>query len=212
METEVVETEVVETETVVFDLGGVLIEWDVRHLYRKLMPADEVDAFLEEVDFLTWNHTCDAGLPWDEAVAELAGRHPHRRALIAAYPERFAESLVRAVDGTVDILRELRDAGVHLLALTNWPAESFRHARERFEFLQWFDGIVVSGEERVAKPDPRIFRILLDRYGLNPERTMFIDDAQRNVAAAQTAGIRGVQFAGAEDLRRRLVEAGLPLA
>ena len=197
--------------TVVFDLGGVLIEWDVRHLYRKLIPADEVDAFLEEVDFVSWNHGCDAGLPWDEAVAELATRFPHRRELIAAYPQRFAESLVGSIDGSVDVLRELRDGGVPLFALTNWPAESFRHARERFDFLEWFDGIVVSGEERVAKPDPRIFQLLLDRYGLDPSRTIFVDDAPRNVEAAQAAGLHAVQFTGPPDLRRRLVEAGLPV-
>ena len=195
----------------VFDLGGVLIEWDPRQLYRKLMPEDEVDAFLDEIEFLTWNHACDAGMPWDEAVADLAARHPHRRELIAAYPARFAESLVGPIGGTVEILRELRDAGVPLFALTNWPAESFRHALDRFDFLEWFDGIVVSGAERVAKPDPRIFQLLLERYELDPASTLFVDDASRNVSAAQRAGLQAVQFIDAVQLRRELAAAALPV-
>lgn len=198
-----------DVETVVFDLGGVLIRWDPRHLYRQLMPADEVDAFLEEVDFLTWNHGCDAGLPWDDAVAHLSARFPHRAQLIAAYPARFADSLVGSFDDTVAILRELRGAGVRLLALTNWAAESFRHARERFEFLEWFEGIVVSGEERVAKPDPRIFQILIERYGLDPRRTLFVDDAAPNVAAAEAVGLRATLFSDADQLRRELTSLQL---
>jgi 2-haloacid dehalogenase len=199
--------------TVVFDLGGVLIEWDPRHLYRQLIPADEVDAFLDEIDFLTWNHSCDAGLPWDDAVAELSARHPHRADLIAAYPAQFASSLVGPYDETVAILRQLRASSVRLVALTNWSAESFRHARERFDFLAWFEGIVVSGEERVAKPDPRIFAVLLERFGLDPAATLFIDDAERNVAAARDAGMHAVVFTGADELRRVLADAGvLPIS
>lgn len=199
-------------DTVVFDLGGVLIEWDPRHLYRQLLAADEVDAFLDEVDFLTWNHGCDAGLPWDDAVAQLSARYPHRAELIAAYPARFAESLVGTFDDSVAILRELREGKVRLLALTNWSAESFRHALERFDFLEEFEGIVVSGQERVAKPDPRIFAILLDRFDLDPARTMFIDDAERNVQAARSAGMHAVRFTGSEQLRVELAEAGLPVS
>lgn len=197
--------------TVVFDLGGVLIEWDPRHLYRQLMPADEVDPFLEEIDFLTWNSGCDAGLPWDDAVAQLSARHPHRAQLIAAYPERFAESLVGAFEDSVALLRELRDAGIRLLALTNWPRESFRHARERFDFLEWFEGIVVSGEEGVAKPDPRIFALLLERFDLDPAHTLFVDDAERNVQAARRAGLQAVRFTSATQLRRSLADVGVLL-
>lgn len=196
-------------DAVVFDLGGVLIEWDPRRLYQQLLPAEEIDAFLDEVDFLAWNHSCDAGLPWDDAVAELSARYPHRAELIAAYPARFAESLVGSFEDTVAILRDLRDTDVRLLALTNWPAESFRHARERFDFLEAFEGIVVSGEERVAKPDPRIFTVLINRYGLDPAATLFIDDAPRNVAAAQQAGLHAVRFTGADELRRVLADVGV---
>lgn len=198
-----------DVDTVVFDLGGVLIRWDPRHLYRQLIPSDEVDAFLEEVDFLTWNHGCDAGLPWDDAVAQLSARYPHRAELIAAYPARFAESLVGAFEDSVVILRELRDAGVRLLALTNWPAESFRHARERFEFLDWFEGIVVSGQEKVAKPDPRIFAVLLERYAIDPRRTLFVDDAPANVDAARQVGLEATLFVGAPELRRELTSLAL---
>lgn len=196
-------------EAVVFDLGGVLIEWDPRQLYRRLLPEDDVDPFLEEIGFLAWNHACDAGMPWDEAVAELSGRHPGRSELIAAYPARFAESLVGPIEGSVEILGTLRARGVALLALTNWSAESFQHARDRFEFLTWFSGIVVSGEERVAKPDPRIFQVLIERYRLDPARTLFIDDAAQNVAAAQRAGLRALRFIDPGQLRKELASIGL---
>ena len=145
----------------------------------------------------------------DDAVAQLCARHPHRAELIAAYPARFADSLVGSVGDTVAILRELRETSVRLLALTNWPAESFRHARERFDFLACFEGIVVSGEERVAKPDPRIFAVLLERYDLDPAATLFIDDAQRNVAAAQHRGMHAVRFTTARELRRVLADVGV---
>jgi 2-haloacid dehalogenase len=198
-------------DTVVFDLGGVLIEWDPRHLYRKLLGSDEeVEAFLEEVGFAAWNARVDAGEhSWDHAVAALAARHPQHRDLIEAYPARFAETIPGEIPGTVEILTELHATGTQVLALTNWSAETFSVARQRFGFLDLFDGIVVSGEERVAKPDPRIFRVLLDRYALDPARTLFVDDRQDNVGAAEAAGLRGTLFTGPDDLRGDLVRLGL---
>jgi 2-haloacid dehalogenase len=198
-------------EAVVFDLGGVLIEWDPRHLYRKLLGSDEeVEAFLEEVGFAAWNHRVDAGEhSWAEAVQALAARHPHHRDLIAAYPARFAETIPEAIPGTVEILAELHAGGTPVVALTNWSAETFAIARQRFDFLDLFDGIVVSGEERVAKPDARIFRILLDRFELRPARTLFVDDRQDNVDAARALGLRATLFTGPDGLRRDLVRRGL---
>jgi 2-haloacid dehalogenase len=197
---------------VVFDLGGVLIEWDPRHLYRKLLGDDEeVEDFLEEVGFARWNTRVDAGVhTWAEAVATLVARHPHHRELIEAYPARFAETIPGEVPGTVDVLRDLHAAGTRLFALTNWSAETFGPARARFAFLDLFDGIVVSGEERVAKPDPRAFRLLLERFALDPAATVFVDDRQDNVDAATTVGMLGTLFTGADDLRRQLTRLGLP--
>ena len=153
----------------VFDLGGVLIDWDPRYLYRKLL-ADEaaVEEFLATVCTPEWNAEQDRGRPFAEGVAELVERHPAHAAAIAAYHERWPEMLGGDIPGAVELLAELRATGVPLYALTNWSAETFVLARERFEFLDWFDGLLVSGEERMIKPDPAIFELLLDRFGLDP--------------------------------------------
>jgi 2-haloacid dehalogenase len=201
-------------DAVVFDLGGVLIDWDPRLLYRTLLPEEEVEAFLTEVEFHAWNHEQDAGRSYAEGVEAHAARFPHRRELLAAYGDRFGETLAGDIPGSVEVLADLRAGGrVRLLALTNWPAESFHHARDRFGFLAWFEGIVVSGEERVAKPDPRIFAILLERHRLEPARTVYIDDRQRNVDAAAAAGMTAVLFRDPPQLRADLVAHGaLPAA
>jgi 2-haloacid dehalogenase len=200
----------VPVKTVVFDLGGVLIDWDPRYLYRKLL-ADEaaVEEFLATVCTPAWNAEQDRGRPWAEAVAELVERHPVHAAAITAYHERWPEMLGGDIAGTVALLEELRAAGVPRYALTNWSTETFGFARERFAFLDWFDGVVVSGQERVAKPDPRLFRVLLDRFGLAPEATFFVDDSPANVEAARRLGLDAVRFHDAERLRGELVERGL---
>jgi 2-haloacid dehalogenase len=194
---------------VVFDLGGVLIQWDPRHLYRQLMPEDEVDAFLDEVGFDAWNHQQDAGAAWGPAVEAHAALFPHRRALLAAYPARFPDSLDGPVEGTVAILAELHAAGIRLVALTNWSAETFPYAEAAFDFLALFEGIVVSGREGVAKPDPAVFDLLLSRHDLDPAGTVFVDDSPVNVAAAAAAGLTGLVFTGADRLRADLSRLGL---
>ena len=192
-------------KAVVFDLGGVLIDWDPRYLYRKLL-ADEaaVEEFLATVCTPEWNAEQDRGRPFAEGVAELAERHPAHAAAIAAYADRWEEMLGGAIGGTVELLGELRAAGMPLYALTNWSAETFVIARRRFEFLSWFDGVLVSGEERLVKPDPAFFRLLLDRFGLAPEATFYVDDAEANVAAARDLGLDAVRFTGPGQLRREL--------
>jgi 2-haloacid dehalogenase len=200
----------VSTKAVVFDLGGVLIDWDPRYLYRKLL-ADEaaVEEFLATVCTPEWNAEQDRGRPFAEGIAELVERHPVHAAAITAYHERWPEMLGGGIPGVVELLAELRAAGVPLYALTNWSTETFGVARERFEFLDWFDGVVVSGEERMVKPDPAIFRLLLDRFGLAPEGALFVDDSPANVAAARELGFDAVQFHGPDRLRRDLRERGL---
>ena len=193
------------TRAVVFDLGGVLIDWNPRHLYRKLLPdAASVEAFLAEVCTAERNYQQDAGRTVAEAVAELSARHPDRVELIAAYYQRWEEMLGGALDEAVAVLEELDAAGVPLYALSNWSRETFPIARRRFRFLQRFRGIVVSGEERMAKPDPRIYRLLLDRYRLDAARCLFIDDVARNVDAARAAGMDAIEYASAAELRRQL--------
>lgn len=189
-----------------FDLGGVLIDWNPRRLYRKLLPdAASVEAFLAEVCTAEWNYQQDAGRTCAEAVAELSARHPDRADLIAAYYGRWEEMLGGPLEGTVAILDELDAASVPLYALTNWSRETFPIARRRFPFLTRFRGIVVSGEERLAKPDPRIYRLLCDRYRLDPAGCIYIDDHLANVEAARAAGMTGIRFEAPEQLRHELV-------
>jgi len=196
--------------TVVFDLGGVLIDWSPYHLYRGLMDDEaEIDAFLEEIGFSAWNAQLDAGRSWPAAVEDLATRYPHRRALIEAFHARWSETLGEAIDGTVDILRELLDAGVRVIALSNWAADTFPQALERFAFLGWFEGIVISGEVGVGKPDPRIFEALLTRFGLDAADAVFVDDSPANVAAAARLGFHALPFSSPDDFRAELVALGL---
>jgi len=194
---------------VVFDLGGVLLDWDPRHLYRKLF-ADEasMEAFLANVCTVEWNERQDAGRPFAEAVAELAPAHPDKLHLINAWHERFGEMIPGAIEGTVDILRELKSRDVPVYALSNWSAETLPPCRPRFPFLDLFDGIVVSGEEGCMKPDERIFRILLDRYRLAAEETVFIDDNPNNARAASALGIHGIHFRSPSMLRGELAALG----
>jgi len=193
------------TSAVVFDLGGVLIDWNPRHLYRKLLPdAASVEAFLAEVCTSDWNYQQDAGRSCAEAIAELSARHPDRAELVAAYYGRWEEMLGGALEEAVAIVDQLDAAGVPLYALSNWARETFPIARARFPFLARFRGIVVSGEERVAKPDPRIYRILLDRYRLEPAGCLFIDDVAGNVEGARAAGMQAVLYTSPAELRREL--------
>ena len=193
-------------DTVIFDLGGVLIDWDPRYLYRRLFNGDEaaVEHFLANVCTGEWNRQQDAGRPFAEAEAEAAGRHPDKLELIQAWARNFHEMIPSAIDGTVAILDELRRRRVPLYALTNWSAETFAIQPSRFEFLAWFDGIVVSGQEKLIKPDARIFQVLLDRYGIDPARAVFIDDVAANAAAGAALGIHPIHFTGPDQLRREL--------
>lgn len=195
----------------VFDLGGVLIDWDPRHLYRRLFAGDEraMEAFLADVCSPEWNARQDAGRPWAEAVESLAQEFPAERDLIVAFDRRWAEMLGGPIAGSVAILRELGDRGMPVYALSNWSAEKFPVARARFPFLDWFDGIVISGDVGIAKPDPRIFQLLLDRHGLDPRSTVYIDDHEPNIAAAGHLGMVTLTFRGAAELRAGLQRLGI---
>ncbi len=196
---------------VVFDLGGVLIDWNPRYLYRSLFPGDEtaMESFLAEVCTPEWNAQQDAGRPWAEAVEQLSRRHPELRDLIAAYDERWQETLGDQIAESVELLRDLRSASIPLYALSNWSAEKFPIARSRFEFLGWFDGIVLSGELGICKPNPSIFRHLLKRHELVPETTVFIDDSDANVKAADELGMIALRFERGRGLRGDLEALGL---
>lgn len=196
---------------VVFDLGGVLIDWNPRHLYRRLFGADVegMERFLAEVCTQDWNEKQDAGRSWEEAIAAATALHPQHATLIRAYRECWQEMLGGALTDTVTLLDELRGTGLRLFALTNWSQYTFPYGLARFPFLQWFEDIVVSGREGVIKPDPAIFRLLLSRSGLEAGHTVFIDDVLKNVEGARRLGFHAIQFRSAPELRRDLESLGL---
>lgn len=196
---------------VVFDIGQVLIEWNPRHLYREVFGGDEdlMDDFLANVCTPDWNREQDRGRPWDEAVATLIQQFPDCAELIRLYDECWEQMVPDVVAGTPEILQELQARGVSTYGLTNFSEAKLKVTRERFDFLNHFDGLVVSGVERLIKPDPAIYRVLLDRYHLDPAELFFTDDTLENVEAAKALGIDARLFTGADDLRRQLVEVGL---
>jgi 2-haloacid dehalogenase len=195
---------------VVFDLGGVLIEWDPRHLYRKVF-ADEskMEWFLSEVCPPAWNLEQDRGRSFDDAVIEATTRHPVHAGEIAMFRDRWMEMVPGAIEGTVAVLEELHISNSPLYAITNWNGDTFRATRQRFGFLSLFKDIVVSGDEKVIKPDKEIFAILARRNGLKLEDSVFIDDSLKNVVGAKAAGMDAILFQSPDQLRAELAERGV---
>ena len=196
---------------VVFDLGGVLIDWDPRHLYRKLFAGDEaaMEEFLATVCTHEWNRCQDAGRSFAEGARLLKAEHPDKGELIEAYGNRFDEMLAGPIAGSVDILAEFRERGIPLYGLTNWSAETYPAALRRFAFLRWFREILVSGEVGLIKPDPRIFALLIERFAIEPQRAVYVDDVEANAAAALPFGIHAIHFTTPARLREELVALGL---
>ncbi|TDJ24641.1 MAG: HAD family phosphatase [Gammaproteobacteria bacterium] len=198
------------TKILVFDLGGVLIDWNPRYLYRKLIDDEgDINLFLSEVCNSEWNVKQDAGRALAEATAERIALFPEKKSLIEAFYDRWEEMLGGEINETVEILRELKNKGESIYALTNWSGETFPIAEERFDFLQWFDGTLVSGVEKMAKPDPAIFHLLLKRYELRAEDCLFIDDSKTNIEAAARIGFETHHFNSAAGLRQELIAANL---
>jgi len=198
-------------DTIIFDLGGVLIDWNPRYVYRKIFKTEEeVDWFLANVTTPEWNENQDAGYPLHKATEDLIAKHPEWEPEIKAYYGRWLEMLGEDIHDTVEILRELEETGKYkLYALTNWSAETFPHALERFEFFKAFDGVVVSGQEKMRKPSAEFYKILIDRYHLDPAKTIFIDDSLRNVKGAEAVGITGIHFHNPSQLRDALRRKGI---
>ena len=200
------------SKVVVFDIGNVLLEWNPRHLFRKLLPDEQaVDHFLGNICTPAWNAEQDRGRPWHVAVAELTRTFPEYAELISAYDERWHETLGGPIEGTVEILKSLSSAKIPLYALTNFSTEKFAGVRETYDFFDLFEGIVVSGAERVLKPDPAIFYVLFERYPATRSNAVFIDDSAHNVEAAAALGMQAVHFKNPEALRAQLRELDLPV-
>ena len=197
--------------TIVFDLGGVLVDWDPRYLLRKVMPGREaeMEALLSDVLNHAWNLERDRGDSWDEAMARNKADYPGWAEIFDRYTERWPETLAGSHEETVEILRELKARGTPLYALSNWSAEMFPHAEAKYDWLRLFDGVVVSGRVKMIKPDRDIFDYLLRTYDLRAEDIIFVDDHEPNVVAARSYGIHTHHFQGAAGLRAELEAAGL---
>lgn len=195
-------------ETIIFDLGNVLIDWNPRYLYRKIFDSEEkVEWFLTEVCDMDWNEAQDGGRTFAEGNKELIQKFPAYEREIKLYFERWGEMLGGADAEVVEILKTFRDNPAYrIFALTNWSAETFPIALEQFEFLKWFEGILVSGKVNLKKPDPAIYEMILKRYQINPVRAVFIDDNQRNIDAAKKFGLPSIRFESAEQLKSALKE------
>jgi 2-haloacid dehalogenase len=197
-------------QAIVFDLGGVLLDWDPRYLYQSYFEKpQEMEEFLSEIDFASWNSQQDQGRRFAEGVADLSARFPHRAALIRAYHRNWERSISGPIIGTVNLLRALKAAGYPLYALSNWSAETFPLAYQKYQFLHLFNDVLISGAVRLVKPDPRIFRLILSKVGLPAKNCLLIDDSPENIAVASKLGFRVAQFSTAEALEKLLRELEL---
>ena len=197
-------------DVVVFDIGNVLLPWNPRWLFRKLLPHEAaVERFMEEVDFLEWNEQHDAGQRFEQGIADRGQRFPHYRHLLQAFHDRWEETMGPPIEGSVALARQLRASGYRTLALTNFSAETFPRATRMHSFLDEFEGILVSGREGLMKPDPNIYRLLCDRYQVTPSRSVFIDDSPKNVEGARQVGMHAIHFQSPDQLTTALRDLGV---
>lgn len=193
-------------QAIIFDFGNVLLEWNPRHVYRRYFPNDEaaMERFFKEVNFMDWNLQQDKGRPFAEGVTELSKQFPQYAELIQAYPDNWAHSIGHHIEGTVEIMKRLKQAGYKLYGLSNWSAETFPIAQKKYDFFRLLDDIVISGEVGAVKPEPEIYEILLKRINKPANECLFIDDAQPNIEQAQKMGFATVHFQAPDQLEREL--------
>lgn len=192
-------------------MGGVLIDWNAKYLYRKIFKEEsEMNHFLENICTPDWNEEQDGGRTLKEATETLIKEHPEHKEHISAFYDRWEEMLAGPIEGTVEIFRKMKGSKRYRqYALTNWSAELFPIALSKYDFLTWFDGIVVSGIEKQRKPSPDFYQLLLDRYQVKPVEALFIDDNLRNVKAAAAMGIDSIRFTTPDDLDKELKKRGI---
>ena len=196
---------------IIFDYGGVLMEWDPVRIFERFFPQgpQATRTFLEEIGFGEWNRLQDKGRSFAEAIAERSALFPQYAEILPAYDTNWGQAVVGQIDGTVAILRRLKRAGYPLYGLSNYSAEKFRLDRQRFDFFNLFDDMVISGEVGLLKPEPAIFHLLLGKIGYAPQKCVFIDDIPANVAGAREVGITGIQFRSPEQLEADLQALGI---
>jgi 2-haloacid dehalogenase len=193
----------------VFDFGGVVFDWSPYYLFDRYFENKEaVDRFLKEIDFAAWNVQQDVGYPFDRAVADKVALFPHYEQALRAYDAEWMVMFGGAIQGTVEIIKELKQAGYPLYALSNWSVTKFADIRASHDFLKLFEIIVLSGEEKIAKPDARLYQILLERAGRQAGECIFIDDVEKNLAGARVLGFGTIRFESPEQLRAELVDQG----
>jgi len=197
--------------SIIFDLGAVLIDWNPRYLYRKIFKTeDEISWFLENICTSEWNDEQDAGRSFQDATEALIARHPGWEIPVRAWYDRWHETIQGPIHETVEILRSIKESkNYRLYALTNWSAETFPWALSNFEFLHWFEGIVVSGVEKSRKPYPEFYQILFDRYNVTPENTLFIDDNPKNIEGGKSVGLTTILYTSPDQLRSELIQLGV---
>lgn len=201
-----------EFDTIIWDLGGVLIDWNPHYVFTDdyFDTIEKRDYFIKKICTHDWNENQDAGYPIAKATEERVALFPEWESAIRDFYGRWEEMLGGAIEGPLEIFRQLKEKKeLKFYALTNWSAETFPIARQRFDFLQWFDGILVSGEEKLRKPFPEFYRLMLERFSINPASTLFIDDNLRNVQAAEKVGISAVHYQSSGQLKTILIEEGL---
>ena len=198
-------------DTIIFDLGGVLVDWNPDYVYRTIFNDEtKMREFYDEICTSEWNEEQDAGRGLKEATEELVARYPHEEKNIRAYYDRWEEMLKGEIEGTVKVLEKIKDReDLKLYALTNWSHETFPVALKRFEFLQWFHGRLVSGEEKMRKPFVEIYELLLKRYNINPETAVYIDDNERNLKPAKELGLYTIHFKSPHQLEEEFIKLGI---
>ncbi|HNA56229.1 MAG TPA: HAD family phosphatase [Anaerolineales bacterium] len=191
--------------TFIFDFGNVFVKWDIHALYNRFFPNPQaVDSFLEEIRFHEWNAHQDAGRPFKDGIAILSEKYPHYADLIQAYDTHWEDSITDMYHGTVEILRRLKGEGWPIYLLSNFSAEKFPLMRERYEFLNLFDDMIISGEHKLIKPDPAIFQLTLERIDRKASECLFIDDSLANIETARNMGFHTIHFQSPEQLERDL--------
>jgi 2-haloacid dehalogenase len=196
---------------IIFDFGGVLVNWDPHKLFNKYFASNTkaIDNFLKEINFCSWNLSQDKGYPFSRAVQDLSTQFPQYAHLINAYDEEWEESITGIVPETVEILYKLKASGCHLYGLTNWSAEKFSIVRQKYEFFSLFESIVVSGEVKLIKPDPAIFHLFLRKNHLQPEECLLVDDTSQNIETARRMGFSTHHFTSPSRLEMELIRMGI---